>query len=353
MNLTIRLRKGYFVSTQTSADLKQLSAKLGRTISGQIAHHDRDVQELANLLGLSAAGLKKVLSGSKPLTIDELALTAKWLDVSIGSLLSAAVLGDESDMDEAHKPKEIVVVSIVIPVHNEERTVAHVIENLVLQKMHARLEIIVVDDGSTDRTAAILEELKSIYEIRVIRLEQNRGKGNAVRTGIQAATGTHLLIFDADSEYDPHDIDKLIKPILRKRADLVFGVRVQGVNTTHPTLLHAVGNKLMTLSTNLLYGSSISDLHTCLKLVRLSVLKSFILTEKGFGLDTEITAELLRRGYRPYEVAISYIGRSKAEGKHINASDALRCFYVLAKVRVRSNPKTSSAQVPAIAALDD
>lgn len=345
------MAKGYTVTKELNSKKESVSKKLGLLISHRCSETGRNPQDLAEYLGMSIRELNQAFTGESPLSIDELVAAAKWLDIPIASLLASAVLGDTTGWN-AHSGEKLIV-SVVVPVHNEEKTVAQVVEHLSLQKLHARLEIIVVDDGSTDRTAAILTELKTIYDIRVIRIEQNRGKGHAVRTGIENATGTHLLIFDADSEYDPHDIDKLIKPILRNRADLVFGVRVQGVNTTHPTLLHAFGNKMMTLATNLLYGSSITDLHTCLKLVRLSVLRSMVLTEKGFGLDTEITSELLRRGYRPYEVPISYIGRSKAEGKKIKASDAIRCFYVLAKVRFRANSNAAPANVPVVAAIDE
>lgn len=240
-------------------------------------------------------------------------------------------------------PLSDVSVSVVIPTFNEDRTLAKVIDQLSSQQRTSKLEIIVVDDGSTDSTPEILSKLLEKYEFTVLTMDQNSGKGNAVRAGIAKASGTHLLIFDADSEYDPYDIEHLIRPVVTQRADLVFGVRVQGVNTTHPTLLHAVGNRVMTSAANLLYGSSITDMHTCLKLVRLSVLRSLPLTETGFGLDTEITSELLRRGHRPFEVPVSYIGRSRAEGKHIKFKDALRSFYVMARVRLRRNPKTQDS----------
>jgi glycosyltransferase involved in cell wall biosynthesis len=165
--------------------------------------------------------------------------------------------------------------------------------------------------------------------------EVNRGKGAAVRTGIEAATGSHVLIFDADDEYDPHDIAGLVIPLINGRAEVVYGTRLRGHGTIHPTLVHSLGNKLMTGTANVLYGSAISDLHTCLKLLPIPLLKEMNLTEEGFGLDTEITAEMLRRGWRPYELPISYVGRSKEEGKKIGAFDAVDCFRILFKVRRR------------------
>jgi len=233
------------------------------------------------------------------------------------------------------------VVTVAVPTYNESRTIEKVLVRLSNQKhsSNIKMEIIVVDDGSTDRTGEILNRMSEEHEFTHLKIKENSGKGNAVRAAIALASGTHLLIFDADSEYDTDDIQNLIRPIATKKADLVFGVRVQGVNTTHPTFVHAVGNKLMTSTANLLYGSSISDLHTCLKLVRLSLLRSLSLRETGFGLDTEITSKLLRMGHRPFEVPVSYVGRTKAEGKHIKFRDALRSFYVMAMVRLKPLPK--------------
>ncbi|MGH9918335.1 MAG: hypothetical protein ACRD6W_05635, partial [Nitrososphaerales archaeon] len=138
-----------------------------------------------------------------------------------------------------------------------------------------------------------------------------------------------------DHEYDVEDIPRLVAPILTGRAEVVYGNRMSDFGTVHPSLWHAVGNKSMTMLANLLFVSAIPDLHTCLKLVPMPLLKSFDLSEGGFGLDTEMSAEVLRAGFRPYQVPISYVGRSREEGKKIRFSDALRCVYVLFKVRAR------------------
>jgi glycosyltransferase involved in cell wall biosynthesis len=225
-------------------------------------------------------------------------------------------------------------LTIVVPVYNEEHTIRQVLEALIAQSIPGDFEIIVVDDGSTDRTKELLQASWHSRHVNV-RHETNRGKGAAVRTGISRASGTHLLVFDADSEYDPADIPKLIAPILSGRAEVVYGVRVRGAGALFPSFINLLGNRLMTGAANLLYGSAISDLHTCLKLLPIPLLRLMPLEEEGFGLDTEVSAELLRRGFRPFEVPVSYVGRSREEGKKIRLADAFRCLAVLVKVRLR------------------
>ena len=158
-------------------------------------------------------------------------------------------------------------------------------------------------------------------------------------TGIERATGTHLLVFDADDEYDPSDIPSLVARYAAGRAEVVYGVRVRGMKTTFPSLINAVGNRLMTETANMLYNSAISDLHTCLKLLPLPLLRKMQLNEHGSGLDTEISAEMLRLGFRPYEVPASYVGQTREEGKKIRLRDAGRCFLVLFKVRIRGSTR--------------
>ena len=233
-------------------------------------------------------------------------------------------------------------LSIIVPSYNERRTINRVLDALLSLDMPGKkLEIIVVDDGSTDATRDCIE-LFDDARLVAIHHPTNLGKGAAVRDGIAAATGSHLLIFDADSEYDVNDIPSLVTPILSGRAEVVYGSRMSGFGTVHPSLWHSVGNKAMTGLANVLFGSAISDLHTCLKLVPIPLLRSFDLDEDGFGLDTQISAEVLRAGFRPFEVPISYVGRSKEEGKKIHFRDALRCAHVLIKVRFR--PRTPYGQ---------
>jgi glycosyltransferase involved in cell wall biosynthesis len=245
----------------------------------------------------------------------------------------SVVLGNSSS------PEARFRLSVVVPAYNEQSTLFEVLDSLLSLDIPGKeLEIIVVNDGSTDGTQSLLD---SFDDSRLVKLHHatNLGKGAAVRKGIATAKGTHLLIFDADHEYDVADIPRLVTPILSGRAEVVYGNRMSGFGTVHPSLWHSVGNKAMTLVANLLFSSAISDLHTCLKLVPMPLLRSFELNEGGFGLDTEISAEVLRAGFRPFEVPISYVGRSNEDGKKIRFSDAIRCVYVLFKVRTR--PVTS------------
>lgn len=238
-------------------------------------------------------------------------------------------VGDNGDIAERFK------LTIVVPVFNEERTIRSVLNALKLQPVPGDVEIIVVDDGSTDQTPEIIFNMPHVR----IRHEMNLGKGAAILTGIERATGSHLLVFDADSEYDPADIPSLVVPVAAGRAEVVYGVRVRGARTNFPSLAYAIGNRLMTEFANIVYGSAISDLHTCLKLLPLPLLRKMQLKERGFGLDTEISAEMLRLGFRPYEIPASYVGRSREEGKKIRLRDALRCVLVLLKVRMRGRTR--------------
>lgn len=228
-------------------------------------------------------------------------------------------------------------LSIIVPAYNEDKTILRVLDDLLcLDVPGKKLEIVVVNDGSTDATR---KRIDSIDDSRLVSIHHliNLGKGAAVRAGIAAATGSHVLIFDADHEYDVNDVPRLVSPLISGRAEIVYGSRMSGFGTVHPSLWHSFGNKAMTAMANVLFGSAISDLHTCLKLLPTPLLRSFDLEENGFGLDTEISAEALRAGFRPFEVPVSYVGRSAEEGKKIRLSDAIRCVYILVKVRFRPN----------------
>jgi glycosyltransferase involved in cell wall biosynthesis len=201
-----------------------------------------------------------------------------------------------------------------------------------------QIELIIVDDGSSDRTPELLAELVD-PRVVVLRHRTNRGKSAALTTAMDAATGTHMLPFDADLEYDPADIPALIEPVLRGRCEVVYGTRLFGANTVYQSFGYALGNKVLTLAANVLFDASISDLHTCLKLIPLPLVRSMKLGASGFGMDTELTARLLRLGIRPFEVPVSYHSRSRAEGKKISWQDGVHCLRILARVRFSAKPR--------------
>ena len=234
----------------------------------------------------------------------------------------------ELEADEYPKLK----LSILMCAFNEQQTISRAVREVLAIKYPCEIELIVVDDGSSDATAALVSRIK---DSRVIlhRHPENRGKGAALRTAVSLATGTHVLPFDADLEYTPKDIPRLIEPVLTGRFDVVYGARLFGYNTVYQSFRYAVGNRMLTTMTNVLFDSYLSDMHTCLKLVPLGIFSNLVLREDGFGLDTELTAILLRLGVRPFEVPVSYYSRSHAQGKKINWRDAVVCLRILFRVR--------------------
>jgi glycosyltransferase involved in cell wall biosynthesis len=234
-------------------------------------------------------------------------------------------------------------LSVVMPAHNEARTIAKAVRGILSLEVPYPIELIVVDDGSTDDTAFILRRIED-PRLVVHRLPSNLGKGAAVLSGAALATGTHMVIFDADAEYMASDIPRLARAIISGRSLVVFGTRMFGMNTVYQSFRHAVGNKLATLTANVLFDSCISDMHTCLKMMPISLFRELKLTHTGFGLDTEITAELLRRGHRPFEVPVSYVSRSYAEGKKLRWQDGWDCLVVLLRVRLRPQLRGSGTE---------
>jgi glycosyltransferase involved in cell wall biosynthesis len=225
------------------------------------------------------------------------------------------------------------LVSIVIPAYNEAPTIEHVLERL--SALPWRLEIIVVDDGSTDDTAALVERSGSA---KLLRHERNRGKGAAVRTGIAATTGDIVVIQDADLEYDPADLPKLLEPLLSGVADVVYGTRLRGGEPQRAHLFwHYLGNRFLSLLTNVLYNTTISDMEVGYKAFDGDLVRSIHLISDDFRFEPEITAKILRRGVRLYEVPISYYGRTYDEGKKITWRDGIHAVGAL--VRFRFGPQ--------------
>jgi glycosyltransferase involved in cell wall biosynthesis len=222
-------------------------------------------------------------------------------------------------------------LSVVVPVYNERATVAEIIRRIRAVDIPLTLQVIVVDDASTDGSDKVLQALED-STVRVIRHAHNQGKGAAIRTGIEAMTGDLLLIQDADLEYDPDDWPRLLDPILKGKARVVYGSRFTG-ERMNMAPLHWFGNRLLSLVTNILYSSTLSDMETCYKLFDTEVLKGISIVSNRFDFEPEITAKVLRRGYRIYEVPISYAGREADEGKKITWRDGFGAMIALIRFR--------------------
>ena len=222
------------------------------------------------------------------------------------------------------------LLSVIMPVYNERETLSEILAQV--RAVDLRKEIVVVDDGSTDGTRAILREEEEKGDLKVFYHEVNRGKGAAVRTGLEHASGDVIIIQDADLEYDPREYPKLLKPILEGQAEVVYGSRSLVFKETM-FFLQSLGNKIVTLATSLLYGIALSDMETCYKVFRAEVIKSIPLHSRRFEFEPEITAKLLKRGYRIHEVPISYKGREYHEGKKLTWRDGITALWTLLKYR--------------------
>jgi glycosyltransferase involved in cell wall biosynthesis len=223
-------------------------------------------------------------------------------------------------------------LTVIVPAYNEEETILRVIERV--REVPFSLQIIVVDDCSSDRTAELVADLPGV---ELLRHQRNQGKGAALRTGFARATGRIVVVQDADLEYDPTDIPDLVRPILAGHADVVYGSRLIGGRPQRVHLFwHKVGNKTLSLVTNLLYNTTLSDMETGYKAFTLEVLRAIEpLHESDFRIEPELTAKICRGGFRVYEVPISYYGRSYAEGKKITWRDGFPALYALVKYRFR------------------
>ena len=219
-----------------------------------------------------------------------------------------------------------LLVSVVVPAYNEAETVEAALRRV--RSVPLRLEIIVVNDASTDGTREILDKLATDGLVdRVVHHEKNRGKGAAIRSGVAAATGDALVVQDADLEYDPADLPALIKPISEGRADAVYGSRFQGGPRRVLYFWHYLGNRFLTLLSNMFTNLNLTDLETCYKLVRMDLIKRLPLSSNRFGFEVEITARLAQARARIWELPISYSGRTYAEGKKITWRDGVAALF--------------------------
>jgi len=232
-----------------------------------------------------------------------------------------------------------VKLSILMPVYNEEARLPDALKQALAVEYPCEIELVIVDDGSTDGTRDILSRVDD-QRVRVVLHERNQGKGAAITTAVAQACGDYMVILDADLEYDPKDIPRLLVPVLDGRSTVVYGNRTFGSHSAF-SFWYVMGNKAVTTSANVLYNCYLGDLETCFKLMPVALYRSLEIGSRGFGMEAEVTGKLLRRGIRPYEVPISYHARSREEGKKITWRDGVEALWILARERVRRRPVPS------------
>jgi glycosyltransferase involved in cell wall biosynthesis len=225
------------------------------------------------------------------------------------------------------------LLSILMPVYDEAATVERAVQEVLDTKLPLEVELVLVDDGSTDGTADILDRMDLPERVKLVHHERNRGKGAAVQTALEHATGEFSAVFDADLEYDPQDIGPLLEPLTEGLTNAAFGVRAFDGYTSH-SFLFVLGNRGVTLVANVLFNVYIKDLMTCHKVVRTDVFQALPLREPGFAIEAEITARLLQRGERIFELPVHYRARSNEEGKKLTAMDGLRVVRTLLRCRL-------------------
>ena len=232
-----------------------------------------------------------------------------------------------------------IVLSVIVPAYNEEETVEAAVRRLL--DVPLAIEVVAINDHSTDRTGEILDELRDDGLIqRVVHQPRNMGKGAAVRAGIGAATGHVIVVQDADLEYDPQEFPTLLDPIRLNRADAVYGSRFQSGPRRVLYFWHSLGNRFLTLLSNMLTDLNLSDVETCYKMVRTDIMKSLPLVSNRFGFEVELTARLAKAGARIWEIPVSYNGRTYAEGKKIDWRDGVAALWHIIRFNILSGRQT-------------
>jgi dolichol-phosphate hexosyltransferase len=230
-----------------------------------------------------------------------------------------------------------VKLSILMPVYNERATLASAIKDVLNVNFPCEIELVIVDDGSTDGTRELYPSFAGDPRVSVHMHERNQGKGAAIRTAAAVATGDYVIMCDADLEYSPAEIPSLLPPVLAGEAEVVYGTRTFGSHNAY-SYAYVLGNKGVTTFANVLFNCYISDLETCFKLMPSELYRALDVRETGFGMEAEVTGKLLRRGYRPYEVPISYKARSREAGKKLTWRDGVEALWILLRVRFARRP---------------
>ena len=229
-------------------------------------------------------------------------------------------------------------LSILMPVHNEHATLSRAAKDVLDVDYPCEIELVIVDDGSTDGSTDLYPSFSADERVRVKLLPHNRGKGTAIRAAAELADGDYITICDADLEYSPSQIPALLAPVISGEAEVVYGSRTFGSHNAY-SYVYVLGNKAVTTAANLLFNTYVSDLETCFKLMPRVLYNDLDIRSAGFGMEAEITGKLLRRGYRPFEVPISYRARTREQGKKLTWRDGVQALWILTRERFRRVPE--------------
>jgi len=224
-------------------------------------------------------------------------------------------------------------LSILMPVYNERATLTAAVKEVLNVSFPCEVELVIVDDGSTDGTRDLYQGLSDDPRVRVLLHKRNQGKGAAIATAAEAATGDYVIMCDADLEYSPAEIPALLAPVLAGDAEVVYGTRTFGAHNSY-SYVYVLGNKGVTMCANLLFNCYLSDLETCFKLIPAGMFRELRLRQTGFGMEAEVTGKLLRRGVRPYEVPITYKARTREAGKKLTWRDGVEAVWILLRTRL-------------------